>query len=147
MGAGALIFNTKGELLVVKPSYKDYWSIPGGTIDENESPRNACIREVKEEVGLDIEEAQFLCVDYIPKTEEKNENLQFTFYGGTLSAEKEKGIRLNKSEISEYRFVNIHEAETLFGGPARNLGKRFPLCLQALQNNAVLYLENGEFPK
>lgn len=39
MACGVLIFNEKNELLIVKNSYKDYWSIPGGVIEENESPQ------------------------------------------------------------------------------------------------------------
>lgn len=64
MGAGALFFNENNEMLVVKPTYKDHWSIPGGVVEENESPRIACIREVKEEIGLEIRELKFLCVDW-----------------------------------------------------------------------------------
>src|SRR3989344_2258133 len=85
IGAGALIFNEKGEILVVKPSYKDRWSIPGGVVEKNESPRNACIRETKEEVGITLTNLRFLCVDYTQSTHEKSESLQFIFYGEKLS--------------------------------------------------------------
>jgi len=29
---------------------KDHWSIPGGAVDDNESPKQACAREIKDEV-------------------------------------------------------------------------------------------------
>ena len=64
MGAGALILNQNDEILIVKPSYKDHWSVPGGVVEENESPRVACIRETKEEIGIDLKNIKFLCVDY-----------------------------------------------------------------------------------
>lgn len=38
VAAGAWIFDPAGELLVVKPSYKPNWEIPGGVAHEGESP-------------------------------------------------------------------------------------------------------------
>ena len=53
MSAGALFFDEAGRLLVVEPAYKSNWEIPGGAVELNESPRQACVREVKEELGLE----------------------------------------------------------------------------------------------
>ena len=85
MAAGALFLDEKGRILVVRPTYKQNWEIPGGTIEEDESPRQACIREVKEELGLDTSIGQLLCVDYTTRTDRKSESLQFVFYGGVLT--------------------------------------------------------------
>ena len=52
--AGALVRGRKGRLLVLKPTYKGGWTIPGGVIEIGESPWEACRREAKEESGLDI---------------------------------------------------------------------------------------------
>jgi hypothetical protein len=44
--AGALIFDAEGRLLILKPSYKKGWTIPGGQIEaDGESPWAACQRE------------------------------------------------------------------------------------------------------
>ena len=75
MSAGALIFNDAGQLLLVKPHYKDHWSIPGGIIDKEESPRQACLREVEEEVGIKLESVKFLCIDWVSTKDDKDENL------------------------------------------------------------------------
>ena len=145
MGAGALIFNTKGEVLLVKPTYKGHWSIPGGTVDENESPRHACIREIKEEIGLDITSLTFLCVDYTPAIGDKNEAIQFAFYGGTLTDIQISSIHLQEEELCEFRFVSVDEAVELTGGHMRNLAKRIPKCIDAIKTGTAVYLENGEF--
>ncbi len=56
----AVIFSKDGKMLMGKkdPSkggvYPDVWHIPGGGIDEGESMEQALIREVMEEVGIDI---------------------------------------------------------------------------------------------
>lgn len=142
VGAGALIFNEKDELLIVKPNYKDGWSIPGGTIDQNESPRAACLREAKEEVGLSLNETRFLCVDYVlPDQPEKGESMQFIFYGGKLSQKEIDSISLQKSELDEYRFVEVPIAEQLLG---KHLGKRLSKCIQAIKTGSPVYLENNE---
>jgi 8-oxo-dGTP diphosphatase len=42
MSVGALVFNEPEELLV-KPTYKDGWEIPGGIVEQDESPTQACL--------------------------------------------------------------------------------------------------------
>lgn len=139
MGAGVLIFNENDELLIVKPTYKDHWSIPGGVIDEDESPRNACIREVQEEIGLNIENPKFLCVDYTSLTPDKSESLQFIFFSGVLKREQIKEIHLAPDEISEYQFLPIDRALPFL---SEKLKHRIPKCLEAMKNKTAIYLED-----
>lgn len=139
MAAGVLFFNDKEELLILKPSYKDHWTIPGGVINKNESPRRAAIREVKEEIGLDIPAPEFLCVSYVPDYEEKGESLQFLFVGGVLSEEQIKNIKIQKEEIIDYKFIKIDEVPHFISG---NLGRRLDKCKEAFKNKTGIYLEN-----
>lgn len=141
MGVGALILNEKGEILIIKPSYKDHWSITGGVIDENESPKDACIRETKEETGIDLKEVKFLCIDFTSNVGEKGESLQFIFFGGRLSREEIEKIKLDGKEIIDYKFIPISDALPLL---SEKLGMRLPKCLKALENNTAIYLENGK---
>lgn len=142
MGAGALIFNEKGERLVLKPTYKDHWSIPGGVVDKNESPRQACIREIKEEIGLDIKDLRFLCVDYYRNLDnQKGESLQFLFYGEKLDENQIQNIEIDGREIGEFKFAEVDEAKSLFG---KGLSARIPKALEAIKNNTAFYLEDGK---
>lgn len=52
--SNVMIENQRGELLVVKANYKSYWSLPGGWIDKGESPLQAAVREISEEIGYEI---------------------------------------------------------------------------------------------
>ena len=145
MGAGSIFLDEKGNVLVVKPSYKDGWSIPGGTVDEDESPKQACIREVKEEISLSIDNVRFLCVDYGPKEHDhdgKSESLQFIFYGGILDKNSISKIKLDSRELTEFRFVTVSEAEKLL---SQKLARRLPKCVEAIKTGTSVYLENGEF--
>lgn len=72
VGCAALFLNDKGELLIVKQSYKEGWSVPGGVVDALESPYAGCVREIKEEIGLDIPNLTFLGVQY----ERKSSNVE-----------------------------------------------------------------------
>ncbi|QQS60356.1 NUDIX hydrolase [Candidatus Falkowbacteria bacterium] len=140
MGSGIILLNEHNEILLTKSPYKDYWTVPGGSVDENESPRRACIREIKEEIGLDILDVRFMCVDY-QNNSEKGESLQFLFYGGILTQQQIHAITLQEEEISEYTFLPLLEAQKLLG---KLLGIRIEKCLEAYKNNQALYLENAE---
>ena len=53
-GVGIFLINTKGKLWVGKRiDFKnDFWQMPQGGIDNNESPKEAMKRELMEEVGI-----------------------------------------------------------------------------------------------
>ena len=141
MAVGALFLDEQKNILVVKPTYRPYWLLPGGVVEENESPRQACIREVKEELNLDVPVEALLCIEYLPQEDGKNEYMQFVFYGGILSQTYIQRIVLPTAELSEYRFLPLEQALMLL---STKLAKRMPYCLQALEKKTVVYLESGQ---
>ena len=65
VSAGAMIFDQSGRLLILKPTYKSGWTIPGGVMEaDGETPWDACRREVSEECGLDVRSGRLACVDF-----------------------------------------------------------------------------------
>ncbi|MFJ1680652.1 MULTISPECIES: NUDIX domain-containing protein [unclassified Streptomyces] len=52
MGAAALFTDQLGRVLLVKPTYREEWLLPGGGAEGGESLAQACEREVREELGL-----------------------------------------------------------------------------------------------
>lgn len=49
----AVIFNDKGEVLLVKEGSRDWWDIPGGGMEHGETLKDALARELYEEVSLE----------------------------------------------------------------------------------------------
>lgn len=135
----ALFFNERGEILIVKPIYMDHWLIPGGLIEEDESPLSACIREVKEEIGLTINVNRLLGVEYNPNKGEGGDGIAFVFYGGILKDEHIAAIQLQEEEIAEFKFVQPDNLGMLLP----RLQKRIPRCIESARGLHVSYLEAG----
>lgn len=148
MAAGVIFFNETEEILIVKPSYKDYWSVPGGVIDKDESPRDAALREVKEEIGLDLKSMELVCIDYMSPQNSgystHDENIQFIFYGGILTSEDINNIQVPNEEISEYKFVSEEKA---IKSVSDRLANRLKPCFEALEKGMPVYLEGGKIKK
>lgn len=58
VSAGAVIVNEEGKILLIRGPRRG-WEQPGGVVEEGESIRDAVIREVKEETGIDVEIIKF----------------------------------------------------------------------------------------
>lgn len=54
-GTVALIERGDGRVLLVKPVYREGWALPGGLVDRGEHPERTIRREMREELGVDIE--------------------------------------------------------------------------------------------
>ncbi|MGD0381350.1 MAG: NUDIX hydrolase [Acidimicrobiales bacterium] len=118
--SGALIFDGAGRLLVLKPTYKGGWTIPGGQMEDNgETPWEACRREVHEESGLVVESGRLVCVDFLRPRPEKPGGMRFLFDCGAFDDETLAGIVIQEDEIAEYRLVDVAGALELLSGPLR----------------------------
>ncbi len=138
VGTAVLFFNTKGELLILKPDYKDGWLVPGGATDDNESPLRCAIRETKEEIGLDVTDLQLVGVYYGPKKGAFTDSLKFIFSGGTLTENQITQVKLQTEELEEYIFASLEKAVPLL---SPSLQKSVPACLEAIKNKTVAYIE------
>jgi len=115
VSAGAVIGDGAGGVLVVKPNYRDYWTLPGGICEFREAPRAGCAREVTEELGIDQPIGALLAVDWQPSQEIYGPTARpvvfFIFDGGCLPATAD--IRLQAAELDEWRIVRPDELDGL----------------------------------
>lgn len=125
---------------MVRPTYKDYWDIPGGYVEPSETPYQACVREVEEELGIRPTIGRLLVADWAP-TERDGDKVLFIFDGGQLSKDQHVAIRLQDSELCEYRYVPLATAESL---TSVRLIRRLKAAITAIDARQVLYLEHGE---
>ena len=142
--AGALFLNDAGHVLLVNPTYKPVWEIPGGMVENFEAPRAACIREVAEEIGLAIEPGPLLGLDYAASRASGREVLRFIFWGGVLDAAQIAAIRLPAEELSEYGFFDLPTAQALLSA---KLGEQVGRILAARERGETfVYTEHAITP-
>jgi 8-oxo-dGTP diphosphatase len=139
--AGALFFSQRRELLIVKPTYRDdeCWLIPGGRIEEGESPTEGCRRELREELGCDLPLERLLCIECQSPGRTRPQSVHFVFYGGVLSERQMRRIQLPEDELSAFRFSDWDQARDLL---CTRLVQRLTFALRALGQGSIIYLED-----
>jgi len=136
--ASALIHDAHGLLLILKPSYKAGWTLPGGEVEaDGESPWEACRRETLEECGLQVTHGRLVCVDFLRPRPGRPGGVRFLFDCGALRADELAAIALQPGEIVDHRLADVAQAAELLSGPVRRR-------VQAAAGRPhCVYLENG----
>jgi 8-oxo-dGTP diphosphatase len=138
MGASVLIRDEEGRVLLVEPTYKATWELPGGSVEADESPRAACAREVAEELGLRRPVGRLVCLEWQGPEPERTESLMFIYDGGVL--DDPTTIQLPAGELASFRFVESGELDDLL---IERLARRTRAALRALTEDNVAELEHG----
>jgi 8-oxo-dGTP pyrophosphatase MutT (NUDIX family) len=139
VAAGVLFFDPCDRVMLVVPSYKDYLDIPGGYVERGETPRQAAVREVREELGISPPLGRLLITDWAPNQAE-GDKLLFIFDGGVLDTETLDKIRLDPSEITAYGFHDVADVHDL---TVARLARRLVHGHAARRDGHTCYLEHG----
>jgi 8-oxo-dGTP diphosphatase len=138
VSAGALIFDRAGRLLILKPTYKSGWTIPGGVMEaDGETPWDACRREVLEECGIEVRRGRLACMDFRRPSPGRTGGVRFLFDCGQVGGRALAGIVLQPEEISEYRLAALPDALDLLRRPIRRRVRA------ATSRRRLVYLEDG----
>jgi ADP-ribose pyrophosphatase YjhB (NUDIX family) len=142
VAAGAVFLDDAGRVLLVHPTYKSHWDLPGGYVEPGESPYAACVREVREELSISPAVGEHLVVDWAPADGE-GDKLLFLFDGGRLDAGEVEQIRLQDSELDRWRYVDVDQLDEYVPG---RLSRRIRTAIAAREQGRPAYAEHGDRP-
>jgi 8-oxo-dGTP diphosphatase len=140
MAAGVLLRDGAGRVLLVEPTYKNHWELPGGAVEADESPYDAVIREVTEELSVVVAPGRILVVDWVPPLADRTEGVIVVYDGGVVEPGFAAQIRLNRGELRSWAWSTLAEADTRL---SPLLARRVRAAVRAAEDGATTYLEDG----
>lgn len=136
----ALIHDEQGRILLVNPTYKPDWDLPGGMAEANEPLTAALERELTEELGITPAIGALLCVEWVPPHGPWDDLLAFIFDAGMLSADDLARVQLIDGELSAYEYCTLGHAEQRL---RPSVYRRLTTALNALETGHPSYLQDG----
>lgn len=111
LGVQVFIVNSNNEFFIQKRSlnkkkYPNMWSATGGAVLAEESSEEACIRETKEEIGIDLNSKLY----FIKRVKKDNALIDIWMTKQDFDIEK---VCIQKKEVSEVRWANTLDIERL----------------------------------
>ena len=105
-----VIKSNLGNILLVKPDYKKTWQLPGGGVENNKSPEQAAIREIKGELNLDILVSNLSINGTIYKPVEET---LFVIYESNSLITEYTNFNLQADEVIDFQFTGVQNVAPL----------------------------------
>lgn len=141
LAAGVLLFDEHDRVLLVDPTYKPGWEFPGGVVEPGEPPARAGMREVAEELGIELADVpRLLVLDWEAPCPPAFGGLRLLFDGGRLESARAADLLLPGDELRDWLFVSEADAARLLP-PVRY--RRLRWALRAREQGTTLNLEAG----
>ncbi|GAA3146048.1 8-oxo-dGTP pyrophosphatase MutT (NUDIX family) [Kribbella aluminosa] len=140
VAAGVLFRSADGRVLLVEPSYKPNWEMPGGIVEADEAPWAGAVRELDEELGTDRPVGRLLVVDHVRAYDGRADGMAFVFDGGVLDDADVAGFVFRDGEILSAGLYTINQARTL---AKPMLADRLSAALAAVREGVVALCQDG----
>jgi len=109
---GVYVVNKKGEVLMIRgKKWQNQWVPVGGHIEHGETPEQTALREVKEELGLNVQNPEILKrIDLIDQEEYSTPGVHFLAFEIKMElVDENQEINSDKREVNEYRWFEPGE--------------------------------------
>lgn len=103
----AAVFNSEGQILLVKEAKNSKWSMPGGWCDESESIFSNTTKEVREEAGMVVSPYKFVAM--LDKSKWNKSSQPFHILAAFTICKEGEGQFSKNSETLERRFFSLDE--------------------------------------
>ena len=135
--SAALLTRESGEVLMVASPYRSDLVLPGGVVEEDESPASAAEREVAEETGLDVSVSRLLVVQHLQAEGNRTSSLRFVF--DCAPVPPGVVLRPQDAEVSELLWLSPAEATAKHAARGR---RRLAVALEARVAGTTVYLDD-----
>jgi 8-oxo-dGTP pyrophosphatase MutT (NUDIX family) len=128
-------------VLLCELVYKQEWDLPGGVVDPGESPAQCVVREVREELGIDVRVVGLLAVNWLPPWRGWSDATVFVFEvaaDDVSVGELEARVTLQPREIRALHWVGEEQWEEHVAPYNQRL-----LAFLATHAGPTAYLEDG----
>ncbi|MEO6144937.1 MAG: NUDIX hydrolase [Dermatophilaceae bacterium] len=138
--AQGLIRNNANEILLCELTYKQEWDLPGGVVDPHESPANAVVREIREEMQVDLSPRALVAVNWLPPWHGWDDAMLFVFDLG-VDDDVITRARLEPRELRAVHWCTLDEVERRAAPYVTRMLRRL-----AQQTDGTAYLEDSTDP-
>lgn len=138
--AQALVRDEAGRVLLCHPTYKNDWDLPGGVVEGRESPRDAVVREVLEELRLRLPVGRLVLADWLPPWGGWDDALCLVFDAGVQPESVLDRVVLQAREIRATAFCSADDVQAR---AADFTARRVAAAVAALGGAGAAFTESG----
>jgi len=137
LSCGGFIYNTNNEILITRSTGSSKWNIPKGKIEDNETPLECAIREIKEETNIDVSGCMITDAGQHKYLQYKDIHLFFFILHSVPTDIRCNSFFMTKygtelPEIAEYKWCTYEEARLLWSD---NLNKSIDSMIKYMKDN------------
>lgn len=116
-----LLRDPDGRVMLCELTYKSEWDLPGGVVEVGESPAVGLVREISEELGIDVTVRGLLTVNWLPAWRGWDDACIFLFDLGVADPAITESMTLQPTEIRSVQWCDADRVAERATGAAVEL--------------------------